>query len=73
MALPSAKLCTLVEIVTHHLSTDNTQPLRIAEGGTVHVNPNAPVTECAAGLPKDRIVIYSAFPSSSDIIIGVSI
>lgn len=57
----------------HIISQQITLNLFALRRGTVHVNPNAPVTECAAGLPKDRIVIYSAFPSSSDIIIGVSI
>lgn len=71
MKLPSAKLCALCAIVVHHLQTDNAQPLHCVDGHDLAVNPNAPITERPADLPKDRIVIYSAFPSSSNVIINV--
>lgn len=72
MAFPSGKLCVTVGIVVHHLANDNAQPLRITHDRDLEVNPDAAVAVRSEGLPKDRIVIYSAFPSSSNVIMDVS-
>lgn len=73
MTKPSAKLCACAKIVLHHLNTDNAQPLKCVDDRELAPNPEAPVKDRAPGLPRDRIVIYSAFPSSSQVISDVRV
>lgn len=73
MLKPSAKLVTAAKLTAHHLATDNAQPLKISGDRELVPNPDAPVTPRAPDLPRDRIVIYSAFPSSAEVIIDVSV
>ncbi|KZP14422.1 hypothetical protein FIBSPDRAFT_684637, partial [Athelia psychrophila] len=71
MRHPSAKLCATGRIASHHLATDNAQPLHCVSERELIPNPDAKVTDRPHGLPRDRIVIYSAFPSSSEVITDV--
>ncbi|KAF7964787.1 hypothetical protein HWV62_2906 [Athelia sp. TMB] len=71
LQFPSSKLQVLAGLVVHHLSHDNAQPMRIVGERDLEVNPDAEVKERQPDLPPDRIVVYSAFPSSSHIILDV--
>lgn len=71
--MASTKLDTLAKIVVHHMTQDNVHPLKALEDGkTIAVDSSAELddrkhTDC------DRIVIFSAFPSSNAAIRDVSV
>lgn len=63
--IASTKLDILAKIVHHHLNKDNASPLSILEDGqTLHSDTPAMVQEPDLA-ECDRIVIFSAFPSSN--------
>lgn len=63
--LASTKLDTLAKIVKHHLEQDNLLPLMVLEDGmTIDVDSAAELDDKDHTDP-DRIVIFSAFPSSN--------
>lgn len=69
---PTAKLAGLCKIVVHHLKEDGQSPL-IWDGATssliVDDSVTMPVPPAPAG--PDKIVIYTALPSSNEVIIKV--
>ncbi|KAI5984880.1 P-loop containing nucleoside triphosphate hydrolase protein [Pisolithus albus] len=67
----STKLDVLAQIVAHHLSTDNAQPLNVNEDGITLQPDDSPTKTAIASKEPDRIIIFSAFPSSNAAIIDV--
>lgn len=69
--MASAKLDALIEILNHHLHTDDAKPLKMNTNGIIEVDDQVVLPERPAGLPRDKIVIYSHFPSSNRQILSV--
>ncbi|KAI6029961.1 hypothetical protein BKA83DRAFT_4489870 [Pisolithus microcarpus] len=67
----STKLDILAQIVAHHLSTDNAQPLNVNEDGVSLQPDDSPTNTAIASKEPDRIIIFSAFPSSNAAITDV--
>ncbi|KZT17921.1 hypothetical protein NEOLEDRAFT_1081787, partial [Neolentinus lepideus HHB14362 ss-1] len=67
LEMRSCKLDALAKIVTHHLATDNACVLKVGEDGyTLVPDETAPRDDPETrGSQPDRIVVYSAFPSSN--------
>ncbi|KAI6029955.1 P-loop containing nucleoside triphosphate hydrolase protein [Pisolithus microcarpus] len=67
----STKLDILAQIVSHHLSADNARSLNIDDDGMT-LQPDEPgTTALVASKEADRVIIFSAFPSSNAAIIDV--
>ncbi|KAI6138975.1 P-loop containing nucleoside triphosphate hydrolase protein [Pisolithus tinctorius] len=67
----STKLDILAEIVAHHLAADSSPPLNVLDDGiTLKVGQSMAVDEPVSKEP-DRIIIFSAFPSSNAAIVDV--
>ncbi|KIN92956.1 hypothetical protein M404DRAFT_172153, partial [Pisolithus tinctorius Marx 270] len=67
----STKLDILAEIVAHHLAADSSPPLNVLDDGiTLEVGQSMAVDEPVSKEP-DRIIIFSAFPSSNAAIVDV--
>lgn len=65
---PSRKLDAVKDILQHHLANDNAPPLKIIDG-ELKPDPFAPPPPAVAeDLPRDKIVLYSAFPSNGRIL-----
>lgn len=64
---PSRKLDVLKEIIQHHLATDNAPPLKFVDG-ELKPDLEAPLPDVKEGLPRDKVVVYSAFPSNGRIL-----
>jgi hypothetical protein len=72
-AIVSVKLDALVQILTHHLKEDDAIPLQVnPDGHTLEPSKDYMRNPPQEGLPRDKIVIYSEFPSSNTQIKGVS-
>ncbi|KAI6008989.1 P-loop containing nucleoside triphosphate hydrolase protein [Pisolithus microcarpus] len=67
----SAKLDILAQIVAHHLSTDNARPLDLDDDGITLRPDESRSNASVASKEPDRIIIFSAFPSSNAAIIDV--
>lgn len=70
----SAKLDVLAEIVAYHLQKDGALPLEVLDDGiTVSPTDSSPTpTHPSTSKEADRIIIFSAFPSSNYAILDVS-
>ena len=66
------KLNVLAQIIGHHLKSNGKAPLTVLEDGrTVELDPTGSDDDGDYG-EADRIIIYSAFPSSNQAIVDVS-
>jgi hypothetical protein len=70
--MSSVKLDTLVEIVCHHLTSDNAAPLLVIDNQKLQPDPEYISPPQPEGLHPNNVVIYSEFPSSNLQIISVS-
>lgn len=70
--MASPKLDALVDIVWHHISSDNTPPLHVINGQKLEPDLEYMLPSQPEGLHSNKIVIYSEFPSSNPQIISVS-
>jgi SNF2 family DNA or RNA helicase len=63
--MASTKLDTLAKIVVHHMTQDNLHPLKASDDGrTIAIDSSAELDD-RKHIDCDRIVIFSAFPSSN--------
>lgn len=68
----STKLEALVTILQHHLARDTAEPL-VVEGGSNNLIPGPPDSAPRApNAPRDKIVVFTVFPSNLDIVEEVS-
>lgn len=67
---PSRKLDAVAHIVKHHLELDNRLPLAVNEIGELQP-VEGPQYPGPPDLPCDKIVIYSAWPSSNEYLLQV--
>ncbi|KAI6116603.1 P-loop containing nucleoside triphosphate hydrolase protein [Pisolithus croceorrhizus] len=67
----STKLDILAQIVAHHLSADNALPFLVDDDGMTLRTDESRTTASVASKEPDRIIIFSAFPSSNAAIIDV--
>lgn len=61
----SVKLSALVKILQHHLHEDNALPLKTNDEGEVVVNTEFELPPRQPGLPPDKSIVYSMFPSTN--------
>jgi hypothetical protein len=71
-SMSSAKLDALVQIVQHHITSDNAAPLHMTDDQKLEPDPEYVSPPRPEGLKPDKIVIYSEFPSSNPQITSVS-
>ncbi|KAI6162766.1 P-loop containing nucleoside triphosphate hydrolase protein, partial [Pisolithus thermaeus] len=67
----STKLDILAQIVAHHLSADNALPLNVDDDGMTLRPVESQSNAAVASKEPDRIIIFSAFPSSNAAIVDV--
>lgn len=64
---PSRKLDYVATLCNHHLAEDNAPPLKVVNG-ELEPDLDAPRPVPEGNLPRDKIILYSAFPSNGRII-----
>ena len=68
----TVKLDVLAQVVKHHLDSDGAEPVKMQDDGKT-IGPNPEHGPDKDEYPEcDRIVVYSAFPSSNGAILDVS-
>jgi len=67
---PSRKLDVLVELLQYHLNADGQPAMTVSDDALV---PGDSINSQPEGLPCDKIVVFSAFPSSNVQLLQVSL
>lgn len=67
------KLDVLAQVVRHHLERNGRVPQTTGEDGRTLVDEPNSAGDDAEYAEDDRIIIYSAFPSSNQAIVDVSV